>query len=82
MIKVVHYINQFYAGIGGEEKADYPAEIRVGEFVGPGLALSQAFGEEAEIVMVGEFADFDFASTFGPEGFIYQSWADRSAAKG
>ena len=21
-IKVVHYINQFYAGIGGEEKAD------------------------------------------------------------
>ena len=21
-IKVVHYVNQFYAGIGGEEKAD------------------------------------------------------------
>ncbi len=30
-IKVVHYINQFFAQIGGEEKADYPAEIRVGE---------------------------------------------------
>ena len=28
-IKVVHYINQFFAQIGGEEKADYPAEIRV-----------------------------------------------------
>ena len=27
-IKVVHYINQFFAQIGGEEKADYPAEIR------------------------------------------------------
>lgn len=25
-IKVVHYINQFFAQIGGEEKADYPAE--------------------------------------------------------
>ena len=22
MIRVVHYINQFYGGIGGEEKAD------------------------------------------------------------
>ena len=23
-IRVVHYINQFFAGIGGEEKADIP----------------------------------------------------------
>ncbi len=38
-IKVVHYINQFFAHIGGEEKADYPAELRVGEIVGPGHAL-------------------------------------------
>lgn len=30
-IKVVHYINQFFAQIGGEEKADYPTEIRVGK---------------------------------------------------
>ena len=49
-IRVVHYINQFFANIGGEEKADYPAELRVGEVVGPGLALAQKFGEEAEIV--------------------------------
>lgn len=49
-IKVVHYINQFFAQIGGEEKADYPAELRVGEIVGPGMALTQQFGEEAEIV--------------------------------
>ena len=49
-IRVVHYINQFFANIGGEEKADYPAELRVGEKVGPGLALTQQFGEEAEIV--------------------------------
>ena len=39
-IKVVHYINQFFAQIGGEEKADYPAELRVGEIVGPGQALT------------------------------------------
>ena len=47
--KLVHYINQFYGGIGGEEKADIPAEKRAGA-IGTGLALNQAFGDEAEIV--------------------------------
>jgi len=49
MLKVVHYINQFYAGIGGEEMAHVPPESREGA-VGPGLALNAAFGGEAEIV--------------------------------
>lgn len=49
-LRVVHYINQFFAQIGGEEKADYPVEVRVGEVVGPGLGLNKAFGEDAEIV--------------------------------
>jgi len=44
----VHYINQFYGGVGGEEKADYTPELRQGH-AGPGLALSQRFGDEAEI---------------------------------
>ena len=48
-IRVVHYINQFFANIGGEEKADYKPEIRQG-IVGPGLALSAALKDEAEIV--------------------------------
>lgn len=48
-IKVVHYINQFFAGIGGEEKADVKPEVREG-FVGPGMALNAAFNGEAEIV--------------------------------
>ena len=48
-IRIVHYINQFFAGIGGEEMADYKPELRK-EAVGPGLAFNQAFGEEAEIV--------------------------------
>ena len=48
-LRVVHYINQFFAQIGGEEKADTPVELREG-IVGPGLAFKQAFGEEAEIV--------------------------------
>lgn len=47
--RVVHYINQFFAGIGGEEKADIKPEVREG-VVGPGMALSAALKEEAEIV--------------------------------
>lgn len=49
MLKVVHYVNQFFANIGGEEMAHVPAEVREG-IVGPGLAFQQAFGGEAEIV--------------------------------
>lgn len=47
--KVVHYINQFFAGIGGEDKADYKPEVRE-EVLGPGLALAQELGDEFEIV--------------------------------
>ena len=46
--KIVHYINQFFAGIGGEEKADIVPEVREGT-VGPGTALEKALGEEYEI---------------------------------
>ena len=49
-IKVVHYINQFFANVGGEEMADFPAEVRKGEVVGPGLAFQQNFGDEAQII--------------------------------
>lgn len=49
MIRVVHYINQFYAGIGGEEKADFKPEVREG-FAGPGMGLNGLFKGEAQIV--------------------------------
>lgn len=49
MFKVVHYINQFYGGIGGEEKADTKPEVREG-VVGPGMALKAALGKDADIV--------------------------------
>src|SRR6056297_1536677 len=46
--KVVHYINQFYAGIGGEDMANYEPEKREGH-VGPGQAFQSAFKENAKI---------------------------------
>ena len=48
-IRVVHYLNQFFAQIGGEEKADVGPEIRTG-IIGPGRALQQALGENGEVV--------------------------------
>lgn len=47
--RVIHYINQFFGGVGGEEKADHKPEVREG-VVGPGMALNKAFSGEAEIV--------------------------------
>ena len=47
-LKVIHYINQFYAGIGGEEFAGTAPELRAGP-VGPGAAFAAVFGGRAEI---------------------------------
>jgi glycine reductase complex component B subunit gamma len=47
-IKIVHYINQFYGGIGGEDKADYAPE-KISGVKGPGMGLQAAFGDKATI---------------------------------
>ena len=49
--KVVHYINQFFANIGGEEMAHVAPELRDG-IVGPGLAFNTAWKGEAEIQVI------------------------------
>ncbi len=48
-IRVVHYVNQFFGGIGGEEHANIPPEVRLGP-VGPGNALNMALGENGSVV--------------------------------
>ena len=58
--RVVHYINQFYAGIGGEEKANIPPQMKEG-IVGPGKPLQDALGEEGEIVATMICGDSYFA---------------------
>lgn len=50
MIRVVHFINQFFAGLGGEAAANYPVEVRNGP-VGPGIAMKRA--DEGAIEVVG-----------------------------
>lgn len=58
--RVVRYINQFFAQIGGEEMAHIAPELREG-FVGPGMALNQAWKGEAEIVKTIVCGDSYFA---------------------
>lgn len=48
-LRVVHYLNQFFAGMGGEEKADVTPASRDGA-VGPAVALNAALGEAGEVV--------------------------------
>jgi glycine reductase len=62
--RVVHYLNQFFAQIGSEEKANIPPLIREGA-VGPGIPLQQALGEEGEIVATVVCGDNYFAENIG-----------------
>ncbi len=48
-IRVVHYINQFFAGVGGEEKAHIEPELRT-ELPPISTQLQGQLGEEFEIV--------------------------------
>lgn len=47
--KVVHYINQFFAGIGGEEKADIKPHV-LNELPPISVQLNNSLGEDIEIV--------------------------------
>ncbi len=47
-MRIVHYLNQFFAGVGGEDRADTPPGERAGA-VGPGLALRRLLGAQAEV---------------------------------
>lgn len=60
-MRIAHYLNQFFGGIGAEDKADVPLEIRDGA-VGPGIALNNALrdrGTVANTLICGDnfFAD-------------------------
>jgi glycine reductase complex component B subunit gamma len=49
-MRVVHYLNQFFGGVGGEESAGLALEARDGA-VGPGKLMEQLLGSEARVVM-------------------------------
>jgi glycine reductase len=47
-LSVVHYLNQFFGGIGGEDKAHAEPQIKMGP-IGPGKAVEGALGERGKV---------------------------------
>ena len=48
-MRVVHYLNQFFGGMGGEELAGTGPQMRDGA-VGPGRLLEQVLGDDSKVV--------------------------------
>ncbi len=49
MLRLGHYLNQFFAGVGGEECANQPPEVREGP-LGPGRALQSLLKEGGRVI--------------------------------
>ncbi len=60
-MRVVHYVNQFFAGVGGEEAAGTGPVLHDGA-LGPGRRLAAVLGKEYEIVATAVCGD-DYASS-------------------
>ena len=60
-MKIVHYVNQFFAGIGGEDSAGTGPQLRDGA-LGPGRKLASLLGDEHEIVATAICGDDHAAS--------------------
>ena len=58
--RVMHYLNQFFAGMGAEDKADVPLDFRE-EALGPGRRLQSLLGDSAKIVVTAYCGDNYFA---------------------
>lgn len=63
-MRIVHYVNQFFAGVGGEDKAQVGPQVREAP-TGPGRKLASLLGGDHEIVAT-VFCGDDYAA--GKEG--------------
>ena len=62
-VRVMHYINQFFAGVGSEDKADLALTFREGA-MGPGKRLQSLLGDSAEVVITVYCGDNYFAKHY------------------
>ncbi|HSH61212.1 MAG TPA: glycine/betaine/sarcosine/D-proline family reductase selenoprotein B, partial [Acidimicrobiales bacterium] len=60
MTRVVHYLNQFFTGVGGEDAASSPP-ARADGAVGPGRKLQALLGDDFEVVATVSCGD-DYAA--------------------
>jgi len=49
MIRIIHYVNQFFGQFGGEEKATMPPKVIKGP-VGPGILINQLMEGKGEVI--------------------------------
>jgi len=68
-LRVVHYLNQFFAGVGGEDQAGLPPAAQEGP-TGPGRLLARALGDAAEIV----------ATVYGGDDYVNEHPDEATAA--
>jgi glycine reductase len=59
-IRVLHFLNPFFAGFGGEEANDMAPRVEAGPR-GPGIRLTQLVGDGAEVVATAVVGDNYFA---------------------
>ena len=59
-LRVVHYVNQFFGGVGGEDMAHVGPLVKEGP-VGPGQGIANALGDRGEIVATVVCGDNYFA---------------------
>ncbi len=68
-VRFLHYVNQFFGGVGGEEEANIPVEAREGP-VGPGRALEQVLEGRGAVV----------ATLVGGDNYVAENQAAAVAA--
>lgn len=64
-VRVVHYLNQFFGGVGGEQHADHPVVVRDGA-IGAGRAIEREWDGAATIVAT-VIAGDNYVATFTPD---------------
>ena len=63
-LRTMYYVNQFFGGMGGEEKADVPVGFR-GEALGPARRFQELCRESLEVVVTAYCGDNYFAEHQG-----------------
>ncbi len=75
MLRVGHYLNQFFAGVGAEEHANHPPEQRDGA-VGPGRALQGLLKDEGRVVSTLVCGDNFFNERADEAHAAVRAWLD------
>jgi glycine/betaine/sarcosine/D-proline reductase family selenoprotein B len=75
MLRLGHYMNQFFAGVGGEAHANHPPEVREGP-LGPGRALQTLLKDDGGVVSTLLCGDNYFNEQIEPARSAVRVWLD------